>query len=319
MIRILVVIFSLIVIAYCEKALIIGVDGMGGLYFEQALKWGIVPNMQEIVTLGAGTTKCRNFHPQISAPNWAAILTGMSPVESGVVDNQWNLNQTAPSTLHEKGLPPISGIGKIPETVFDVAKTSPLTKMTAASTSWDWFEKILKIDPSVDKFFCSKEDDFRAATWLTELILTSSPDLMFIHFDQVDTAGHHHQWGSEEYYKAIARVDKLVGMLLHAIKSQGIIDETMVVLTADHGGYKTEHGKHFSQLESYVPLFFSGTMIKCGMQLGNNISLANIAPTVLHSMGIKKGKFMHDEALDEIFTFPYFEPHCRDEQEFHSS
>ena len=29
------------------------------------------------------------------------------------------------------------------------------------------------------------------------------PNLMFIHFDSIDDAGHAHQWGSPQYYDAV--------------------------------------------------------------------------------------------------------------------
>ena len=34
-------------------------------------------------------------------------------------------------------------------------------------------------------------------------IVNSKPNLMFIHFDSIDDAGHAHQWGSQEYYNAV--------------------------------------------------------------------------------------------------------------------
>ena len=33
--------------------------------------------------------------------------------------------------------------------------------------------------------------------------MKSQPNLMFIHFDSIDDAGHAHQWGSKEYYNAV--------------------------------------------------------------------------------------------------------------------
>jgi len=34
-------------------------------------------------------------------------------------------------------------------------------------------------------------------------IVKSQPNLMFIHFDSIDDAGHTYQWGSKEYYNAL--------------------------------------------------------------------------------------------------------------------
>ena len=35
-----------------------------------------------------------------------------------------------------------------------------------------------------------------------DIIVKHRPNLMFIHFDSIDEAGHAHQWGSPDYYAA---------------------------------------------------------------------------------------------------------------------
>ena len=37
---------------------------------------------------------------------------------------------------------------------------------------------------------------------LSDIITAHQPNLMFIHFDTIDDAGHKYGWGSKEYYDA---------------------------------------------------------------------------------------------------------------------
>ncbi len=41
------------------------------------------------------------------------------------------------------------------------------------------------------------------ATNLADIIQKHKPNLMFIHFDSIDDAGHGSFWGSQKYYDAV--------------------------------------------------------------------------------------------------------------------
>ena len=46
---------------------------------------------------------------------------------------------------------------------------------------------------------------------MSMLVTEHQPNLMFIHFDSIDEAGHSFSWGSPKYYDAV-KVRKLVGV-----------------------------------------------------------------------------------------------------------
>ena len=56
--------------------------------------------------------------------------------------------------------------------------------------------------------------------YMHDFIVQHRPNLMFIHFDGIDEAGHAHQWGSPDYYAA-AKVymycysEQLISMYAH--------------------------------------------------------------------------------------------------------
>ena len=38
---------------------------------------------------------------------------------------------------------------------------------------------------------------------MSKFVLQHQPNLMFIHFDSIDEAGHAYSWGSPQYYDAV--------------------------------------------------------------------------------------------------------------------
>jgi len=71
---------------------------------------------------GTHTHHMRDRNPSISAPNWSTILTGMTPEQTGIIDNGWVPADSNPATVTTDYLPPVTGAGKIPTTMWNIAK-----------------------------------------------------------------------------------------------------------------------------------------------------------------------------------------------------
>ena len=72
-----------------------------------------------------------------------------------------------------------------------------------------------------------------------ELLAENQPDLLFLHLDFVDHAGHGDGWGGSEYLQAISRADEQIGRLFDAARKAD--SNTYFFVIADHGGYETNH------------------------------------------------------------------------------
>jgi predicted AlkP superfamily pyrophosphatase or phosphodiesterase len=74
----------------------------------------------------------------------------------------------------------------------------------------------------------------------------NDPDFMFLHFDDVDHAGHAsgYSTGVPEYIAAIESVDLHIGMVLQALEARpGYGEEDWLILvTTDHSGLNFGHG-----------------------------------------------------------------------------
>jgi predicted AlkP superfamily pyrophosphatase or phosphodiesterase len=124
-------------------------------------------------------------------------------------------------------------------------------------------------------------------------IRDKKPDFLFVHFDSTDGAGHSNGYGTPAHISAISEVDKLLGDIYSAIVSAGILDETLFMVIADHGGTNNEKGKGshggWTDEEKYVTFAAAGKGVNNGEIEVMNIR--DLAAIVLYAMGIGAPEF----------------------------
>lgn len=105
--------------------------------------------------------------------------------------------------------------------------------------------------------------------------------------------GEEYRNNIKDYYANITGVDAQIGRIIEALKSTGLIDNTIVLFTADHGNCLGKHN-HESKNNIYeeslsVPLlvYWKGK-IKPGIDKDLLIGMPDIYPTLLDLAGYKK-------------------------------
>lgn len=73
-------------------------------------------------------------------------------------------------------------------------------------------------------------------------IIEKKPELLAICFEEPDHTGHTKGHDTPAYYQMLKELDGYVERILQAIKKAGIWDDTIIIMTADHGGIETGHG-----------------------------------------------------------------------------
>jgi len=101
------------------------------------------------------------------------------------------------------------------------------------------------------------------------------------------------------YYSAIRYVDSEIKKLMDSLENMGIIDNTLIVITSDHGESLIEHEIYFSHHGLYdevihVPLIFKGPGIPEGVEINSLVQHVDITPTILDILGIKYSGFDMD-------------------------
>ncbi len=91
------------------------------------------------------------------------------------------------------------------------------------------------------------------------------------------------------YLGMISYFDHQVGTLVAELERLGLADNTVVVVTSDHGEMLGEHGMWFKRTffedSIRVPLIFAGPGISAGNSVGEEVSLLDLFPTFLDLAG----------------------------------
>jgi arylsulfatase A-like enzyme len=93
------------------------------------------------------------------------------------------------------------------------------------------------------------------------------------------------------YDAGIRQLDDGLGRILHVLDERGLLDETLIIVTSDHGEEFFEHGDvlhgrtHFQEVIR-IPLIMRGPGVPRGERVGAMVSLLDVAPTVLAALGI---------------------------------
>lgn len=89
----------------------------------------------------------------------------------------------------------------------------------------------------------------------------------------------------DRYDANIWYIDREIGGLLEELERTGVLDNTIVVITADHGEQFGEHGLHGHGTSLYlpslhVPLLMLGPGLPHGLRVGHPVSLVDVAATL---------------------------------------
>ena len=246
---------------------LIGLDGWGSWCMET----GECPFIREMMQEGSYTLNKRTVLPSSSGPNWAAMMNG-TPVEAtGIISN----NATPdfkPLVLTEHNAQP---------TFFHQLKQVCPEAETGVICEWGDFMNYT--DPAcVD--FQKKIDDPETFTEAVveesvKYIQEKKPVLCFIHIDALDHKGHANGQGSPEYYAELPLVDSRVQRIVEGIKAAGIYEDSIIMLTSDHGHLGTGHGGT-SMLEMETPFVIWGKGVKKNHEIKETVLEYDIAATV---------------------------------------
>jgi predicted AlkP superfamily pyrophosphatase or phosphodiesterase len=255
-----------------EHVVIIGCDGFGSIGFTATN----APVLHKLMREGAYTLHARGVLPTVSSPNWASMIMGAGPAQHGVTSNDWQTNsfEIAPIAV---------GSGGIFPTIFGVIREHKPKAKIACVHDWDGFARL--VEPQAPDLIENVKGSPATARRAVEVIQQMKPTFLFIHFDDVDHAGHKFGWKSPEYFEAVGEIDGLVGNLLAALTEAGIRDRTVVIMTADHGGKGTSHG-NATMDEIEIPLIINGPGVAVGHEIKGFINTYDLAPTIAWIFGL---------------------------------
>jgi phosphopentomutase len=156
------------------------------------------------------------------------------------------------------------------------------------------------VGDSVDKVLGGDVQDPEVKGWVMEVIQAGLPDVLFVHFPDVDRSGHRYGWMSENQLFAIQFVDGLLGEIVAALDSGDYLDRTLLIVSADHGGHGFGHGDD-SPEDRTIPWLAVGPGVPAGLTLNRNVNTYDTAATVLHALKLPIPGTWDGRPVMEIF------------------
>jgi len=135
----------------------------------------------------------------------------------------------------------------------------------------------------------------RALAWLEDH--AQKPFFLFLHFYDAHVPYVPHPpytspYADDPYAGEIAYIDHCIGQVLDRLRALGVYDNTLLIITGDHGEGlgehgETKHGYFVYQSTLHVPLVVRAPRCRQGIEVDGNVSLVDIVPTVLDLVGLK--------------------------------
>jgi predicted AlkP superfamily pyrophosphatase or phosphodiesterase len=229
-----------------------------------AIELAPMPNLLNLMKTGAYSLTAQTTYPSATLPAHASMLTGMCPSKHGV---DWNDYIPQMGVAHGIGLFDLSHAAGM-QNVMYVGKEK-LRQVTDAS--------------NIDKFVFINDRD---KVIMQNLLEDFPPDfgVLFIHFATTDDMGDVYGWLSPEQFSVIFRADEAIRELLDALDSYGLRNETLLIITADHGGHDNTHGSSMPE-DMTIPWIASGPEIQAG-ELTTLIHTMDTAATAAYALGL---------------------------------
>lgn len=229
-----------------NKAILVILDGLAYGVAEHALG-----HLQAYVQAGRGALYRLTCElPALSRPLYECLLTGVPPIDSGIVNNGIDRLSTQRSVFHYA-----SAAGCI-----------------TAAAAYHWMSELYNRSPFVaarDRhteapdlpiqhghfYYADHYPDSHLFADAESLRLRHRPDFLLVHSMNIDDAGHRHGLDSAQYRNAARAADVLLAEYL-----QGWLDAGyQVLVTADHGMNNDRSHNGLLPEERQVPLFTLGS------------------------------------------------------------
>ncbi|MBB1139122.1 alkaline phosphatase family protein [Myroides sp. WP-1] len=252
-----------------KHVILVSVDGFRPEFYQEE-QWG-TPNLKQMAKQGVSANGVRTIFPSVTYPSHTTLSTGTLPHKHGVHYN---------TTVGEDGQPGEwiydSKDVKV-STIWEKAKAKGLTTASVSwpitlhnpfidyniPEIWDFNRPMDRITPT--KLYATPKGLFdevltqalgqihynqlnlsslamdenlgRTAAYL---IRTYKPNLLTVHLPNTDGAQHSEGREGDEVARAIAGADKAIGNIWDAVVQAGLEEETLILVTGDHGFVSTD-------------------------------------------------------------------------------
>lgn len=225
-------------------------------------------------------------HAVVTLPSHASILTGLYPTEHGIHDNAGYRLQEQHQTLAEF----------FGENGYDTGAfiaSFPLDSRFGLTQGFDLYDDRYPSQRVVNEMAMPERTGdaviAAASSWLEAR--GETPWFLFVHlydphFPYEPPEEHRRLYPTDAYAGEVSFVDEQVGLLLASLEVRDLLDDTVILLTADHGEGLGEHGERTHGIFAYeatirVPLLLAAPSVAPGQRVQARARHVDIAPTLV--------------------------------------
>ena len=255
-----------------------------GCYGQKAMQ---TPNLDQLASEGCRYDACFSSAPVCSSGR-SSLMTGMS---------QYSVHSEQHRTLDKKPLP--AGVKSLPELFRDAGYFTALGCGYSAKIDLNFEFPVAKIYQGDDwkrrkpgqPFFAHLTLIGTHRPWHSDPARPIDPARLVLPPWYPDTALTRKDWALG--LESAQNSDRLMGQIIARLKREGIYDQTVIVITADHG-VALPRGKQFLYDEGLrIPLIIRWPAgVKPGTSSTELVSNVDIVPTLLGMAGLPAPKYL---------------------------
>ncbi|MEH7224210.1 ectonucleotide pyrophosphatase/phosphodiesterase [Bacillus sp. JJ1566] len=239
-----------------DHLLVISFDCLSSLDFPIIEK---LPNFKKLLEQASYCRNVETIYPSVTYPCHATIVTGKFPRNHGIVNNTfiqpgrlspdwyWHRRHVKSTTLYDEAkkagmktaalLWPVTAKANIDYNMPEIFANRPwhnqiLVSLFNGSPLYQ-LEMNRKFGHLRNGLNQPELDDFVLESTV-ETIKTKKPNLMLVHFVDLDSQRHYHGFSSDEAMAALRRHDERLGRMMNALKESGIFEKTTIIVLGDH-------------------------------------------------------------------------------------
>lgn len=240
-----------------SKMLVISLDCLSALDYPLIKT---LPNFQRLFRKGSFVRDVETIYPSLTYPCHCTIITGKYPKNHGVVNNtilqpgvespDWNWYRSAiqGTTLYDEAykanlttaalLWPVTGKARSIQYNFpEIFANRPwqnqiIVSLMNGSPRYQW--ELNNLFGHVRNGLNQPELDNFVLESTIHTLNTKQPNLMLVHFVDLDSMRHQHGVFSQQATEAIYRHDGRLGRILDTLEENGTLEETTIIVLGDH-------------------------------------------------------------------------------------
>ncbi|MCG8417570.1 MAG: alkaline phosphatase family protein [Proteobacteria bacterium] len=241
-----------------RRVVVISIDGLRPeLYLDPAAHGVSLPALTGLARRGVHARGVRGVVPTVTYPSHTTMVTGMRPAGHGIVTNYrfdesgrfinwyWEAEAISATTLWQSARAAGATTAALswPVTVgADIDHNLPEFPLRGRTypeylpqTASPALAAAIAADVTLPDI--TRSDDYERYLFDVAALVVRRwrPELLLLHVFNTDSKQHGHGRDADEVRAAFEQVDQRVGAFLQVLATQGLSDETLIVITGDHG------------------------------------------------------------------------------------